>query len=477
VTDRTRFRSINMLVLSLAFLAAGCDELSGTNESPGTPTVPSGPATGLVDSTYTFTASATDPDGDDVSIRFDLGDGGMSEWSDFTASGTVVSISHSFASAGTMQVRAMARDGDGEESGWSAGHEIAIAGLPGWSVVGTQGFSAGEVGKLTLRFHDGTPYVAFQDYENSYAATVMYYNGTNWVNLGSAGFTSSAAYEPSFAIDSGGTPYVAYYDDSNKANVMKYNGSTWEQVGTPAFSEGSITSPSIAFHNTTPYVAYGDDFYADTGDTDRKAVVKMFNGTNWVTVGTPGFSGSEASSTSMAVNSAGTPYVAFSDWAHANPFEFGKATVMKFDGVIWIAEGFEGFSTGQVRYTELVIHADQPYLAYRDANDRATVVTYNGSTWDPVGSEGFSAGTIDLPSLTVAAGTPWISFKDNANSSKLTVMTFDGSSWSVHGEAGISPDWIEFSSIVIENGEPWVAFKDNQFQGGVSGMLSVLVYR
>ncbi len=459
------------------FLMAGCDELSGTNEAPAAPAAPSGPATGLVDSTYTFTASATDPDGDEVSIRFDWGDGGMSAWSSSTASGTGVSATHVFTSAGTWQVRAMARDDDGEESEWSAGHEIDVAGPPGWKTVGIQGFSAGEIGKVTLRFYSGTPYVSFQDYANGYAATVMYYNGTSWVNLGSPGFTSSAAYEPSFAIDSGGTPYIAYYDDSNKASVMKFNGSVWEQVGAPAFSEGSITSPSIAIHNLTPYIAYGDDFYADTGDTDHKAVVKMFNGTSWVSVGTPGFSGSEASSTSMAFNSVGTPYVAFSDWAYANPFEFGKATVMKFDGVNWIGEGFAGFTTGQVRYTELVIHSDQPYLAYRDANDRATVVTYTGSTWDPVGSEGFSAGTIDLPSLTVAAGTPWISFKDNANSSRLTVMTFDGNSWSVHGEAGISADWIDFSSIAIDNGEPWVAFKDNQFQGGVSGHITVMVYR
>ena len=78
---------------------------------------------------------------------------------------------------------------------------------------------------------------------------------------------------------------------------------------------------------------------------------------------------------------------------------------------------------------------------------------------------------------STADSTPWISFKDNANSSKLTVMQFDGSSWSIYGTAAFSPDWIDFSSIAIEDGEPWVAFKDNQFQGGVSGMITVMVYR
>lgn len=477
MTGKQRFKSIGILVLVLTMLTMGCDELVGTNESPDPPSTPSGSSAGLIDSSYTFTASAEDPDGDDVSIRFDWGDGGISEWSGSVTTGTVVSMTHVFTAAGTYQIKAMARDGDGEESGWSESHAITIEGPPGWKTVGTQGFSAGEVGKLTLRFHAGTVYVAFQDYENSYGATVMYFNGSSWVNLGPAGFTSTAAYELSFAIDSGGTPYVAYYDDSNRANVMKYNGSSWVLVGAAAFSEGEISAPSIAIHNGTPYVAYGDAFYADQGDFDHKAVVKKFDGSNWVTVGTPGFTGSEASSISLAIDSAGIPYIGFSDWAYANPFEFGKATVMKFDSVNWIAVGFAGFTSGEVRATDLVIHADQPYLAYRDANDKATVVTYTGSTWDPVGAEGFSAGTIDLPSLAVDSGTPWISFKDNANSSKLTVMTFDGTSWSAHGGAGISPDWIDFSSIAIEDGEPWVAFKDNQFQGGVSGMITVMVYR
>jgi len=458
-------------------LTIGCDELVGTNESPDQPSTPAGPSTGLIDSSYTFTVSAEDPDGDDVSIRFDWGDGGMSDWSTFVSSGATVSMSHVFTTAGTYQVKAMVKDGDGEESGWSGSHEITIEGPPGWKTVGTQGFSAGEVGKLTLRFHAGTAYVAFQDYVNSFGATVMYYDGSSWVNLGPAGFTSTAAYEPSFAIDASGTPYVAYYDDSNRANVMKYNGSNWVLVGAAAFSEGEISSPSIAIHNGTPYVAYGDAFYADQGGFDHKAVVKMFDGMNWVTVGTPGFSGDEVTSVSLAINSVGIPFVAFSDWAYANAFEFGQATVMKFDSVNWIAEGFAGFTTGEVRSTVLAIHADQAYLAYRDANDKATVVTYTGSTWDPVGVEGFSAGTINLPSLTIVNGTPWISFKDNANSSKLTVMQFDGSSWSIYGTAAFSPDWIDFSSIAIEDGEPWVAFKDNQFQGGVSGMITVMVYR
>ncbi len=37
----------------------------------------------------------------------------------------------------------------------------------------------------------GQPYVAYQDYLNSYKATVMTFDGTNWVNVGNAGFSAA----------------------------------------------------------------------------------------------------------------------------------------------------------------------------------------------------------------------------------------------------------------------------------------------
>ena len=72
----------------------------------------------------------------------------------------------------------------------------------------------------------GTPYVVYQDSGHSNKATVMKYNGSSWVNVGSAGFSADGVEYTSIAIDSSGKPYVVYYDwdNSGKATVMKYNG-------------------------------------------------------------------------------------------------------------------------------------------------------------------------------------------------------------------------------------------------------------
>ena len=73
-----------------------------------------------------------------------------------------------------------------------------------------------------------------------------------------------------------------------------------------------------------------------------------FNGTNWVTVGTAGFSKGYVDQTSMAISPTGGPYVAFSDDANYN-----LMTVMKFDGTNWIYVGTAGFSVGTTTYPSL----------------------------------------------------------------------------------------------------------------------------
>lgn len=93
---------------------------------PNTPSVPTGPDSGRPNISYDFTASSTDPDGDQVALKFDWGNGSVSGWSPFADSGSSVSMSHSWLSEGTFQVKAQSKDIYGAESGWSAGHGITI---------------------------------------------------------------------------------------------------------------------------------------------------------------------------------------------------------------------------------------------------------------------------------------------------------------------------------------------------------------
>lgn len=98
-----------------------------SNTSPNIPPAPTGPDGGIPGTSYTFTATTTDPNGDRVAFKFDWGDGNQSDWTSFVASGSSASKSHSWSTQGTYDVKVKAKDIYDAESGWSAAHPITIA--------------------------------------------------------------------------------------------------------------------------------------------------------------------------------------------------------------------------------------------------------------------------------------------------------------------------------------------------------------
>ncbi len=99
------------------------------NQPPNTPSAPTGPSIGDPGVSHSFTATTTDPDGDQVSFKFDWGDGNESAWSSYVNSGGSATISHSWSAQGTYAVRVKAKDANGAESGWSSSHQI-VTGHP-----------------------------------------------------------------------------------------------------------------------------------------------------------------------------------------------------------------------------------------------------------------------------------------------------------------------------------------------------------
>ena len=93
---------------------------------PDIPLMPSGPNSGDIGATYSFSTSATDPTGDQVIYTFDWGDGTAQTETALVNSGTTASASHNWSTAGTYAVKAMATDGYGATSGWSDGLQVAI---------------------------------------------------------------------------------------------------------------------------------------------------------------------------------------------------------------------------------------------------------------------------------------------------------------------------------------------------------------
>jgi len=90
----------------------------GSNNSPQTPSIPDGPTDGYTDIEYTYSTSATDPDGDQIYYKWDFGDG-TTEWFGPFNSGDEVETSHTWISEGTYDVKVKSKDIYSWESGWS----------------------------------------------------------------------------------------------------------------------------------------------------------------------------------------------------------------------------------------------------------------------------------------------------------------------------------------------------------------------
>jgi C1A family cysteine protease len=97
--------------------SAGLSVTISSNRPPNTPSVPSGVTSGRHGYSYRYSTKATDPDGDMIMYTFDWGDGTTPYGP--VKSGTTVYVYHSWASAGTYKIRAMATDSKGAPSGWS----------------------------------------------------------------------------------------------------------------------------------------------------------------------------------------------------------------------------------------------------------------------------------------------------------------------------------------------------------------------
>ena len=100
------------------------------NSAPAIPSIPSGPTSGNPGKSYSYTTSATDPNGDQVKYIFSWGDG-TTTTTGLVDSGTAASASHIWSTAGTYLVKARSRDSKGATSALSGSLAVKIA-APGY---------------------------------------------------------------------------------------------------------------------------------------------------------------------------------------------------------------------------------------------------------------------------------------------------------------------------------------------------------
>jgi len=100
---------------------------SGSNNPPRIPSKPTGFVTGQINTDYVYESGTTDPEGDQVYYQWSWGNG-VSDWMGPYPSGQTISLSHSWPSGGTYEVKVKAKDIFNAESEWSSGLFVNIIG-------------------------------------------------------------------------------------------------------------------------------------------------------------------------------------------------------------------------------------------------------------------------------------------------------------------------------------------------------------
>ena len=333
-----------------------------------------------------------------------------------------------------------------------------------WQNTGNPGFSAGIINYSNIAVNPFTeqPYIVYVDLAigtgNIGPATVMRFDGNNWVNVGNAGFTIINVGYPSIAFSPAGEPYVAYgatCSTPNQATVMKFVDNNWVLVGIGGFSQGQTAFTSLAFSPAgQPYVAF-----MDMANSNKTTVMK-FDGTNWSNVGIPGFSAGEAWDENIGFSPSRDLYISYWNYSFGH-----RATVMKFNGTDWVCVGNSFCTEGRAEYPSLAVNPldGQPYLAYTDTINayKATVIKFDGSNWVNVGNVGFSVGYASEIKLAFSpSGQPYIFYWDNYLTNSV-VKKFDGANWINVGNPGFSGGYINYTSLAFSpSGIPYVAYQD-----------------
>ena len=293
---------------------------------------------------------------------------------------------------------------------------------------------------------DGTPYVVWANWD-AIEIFILRWNGSSWeevgagsATLGISGTDGQSMY-PTVAIAPDGTPYVAWVDwqDTFDVLIRRWNGSTWEEVGTGSGTGQGISNnsgwsafPSAAVApDGTPYVAWQDD---TSGNSE--IYVRRWNGSIWEEVGPGSATGGGISNNagasivpSVTIAPDGTPYVA---WANDTSGD-SEIYVRRWNGSIWEEVG-PGSATGggisnnaEASTNPSVATAldGTPYVAWQDGRGVDAEIygrRWNGSTWEEAGPGSATGGGIsnsskvsEFPSSAIAPdGTAYVAWHDNS---------------------------------------------------------------
>lgn len=231
------------------------------------------------------------------------------------------------------------------------------------------------------------------------------------------------------------------------------NAQGWTPVGSAGFSTVPVTSAGIAIDSAgTPYVCY-----TDISDSGGYVSVMKYSGGTWQLVGAPAFSGGPVKELQIKIAPSGMPFVAFRN------VDLRKPVVMAFNGTNWFTVGGGPVSNDNAWGLSFAIsHSGVPYIGYFKYNDlRPVVMSFDGFGWVDMNSTAIADTPTYCANIAInSSGDPYVAFGIAAAGGGPAVKTFDGTNWSNVGALG-SPIASYYMNIAIGADDlPVLAYAD-----------------
>jgi hypothetical protein len=226
-----------------------------------------------------------------------------------------------------------------EENEWvSFGPPLEYSGHPESMVISTDG-------DIFVKLFDGVV-----------GWSICRLSGSTWTLLGGEG--AFPGYASSLTVSAGGDLFFGTENDATswKPTVYRWNGSGWIVVGSELAELSGIDLEMAASPSGELYIIFHD------GAVDHRLIARHWDGATWETLGSAsGISTGLASYGRITIGQGGTVYVFFVDEGLD-----GEATVLRLSGSDWVPVGTEGFTYGD--------SADN--LSITTLQDDTPIVTY-----------------------------------------------------------------------------------------------------
>lgn len=319
----------------------------------------------------------------------------------------------------------------------------------------------------------GNPVVAWTEYDNQNSNLyVKRWTGSAWQSLGSAldmTLANPTAF-PSLAVDGSGKPVVAWeegFDNNENIYVKRWNGTSWVQVGTAPLdinAAQNATTASLSLDSAGNPVIAWQEF---NSTTFYNLYVRRWNGTTWVNVGANPLETKTSNyvfNASLALDPSGNPVVSWEECDDTQIHSSGTSCLTAADVYAkrFTSQGWQPFS--RAVDISLANDAFSSSLA-RKSNDRPVVAwqemgniyakEWTGSAWTRLGNK-LSANSGSTPMIVMRSDDkPVVAWTENGN--QVFVKFWNGSSWQSQGI--VSDISIQSFALAIgSNNTPIIAY-------------------